>query len=121
MRFEVRLVRKGWEKIASGNEIAWVRGQAHLGDEYLNTAALAERFANVAAKGGIEGLDGLVSQLNGCWAAVVVCGDNVCLAVDHLRAIQLLYEQYCDINDYLLSDDLKTKVCSDMDMSLKVI
>ena len=93
MRIEIRLVRKGWEKIASGNEIAWVRGQAHLGNEYLNTAALAERFANVAATGGIEGFDGLVSQLNGCWAAVAVCGDNVFLAVDHLRSIQLLYRQ----------------------------
>ena len=96
MTIDVRLVRKGWMKLASGDVIAWVRGQTHLGDEYLDTVALVERFANVAVQGGVEGLDDLVSRLNGNWAAVVVCDDNVYLAVDHLRSIQLLYRQEND-------------------------
>ena len=97
MTIDVRLVRKGWMKLASGDVIAWVRGQTHLGDEYLDTVALVERFANVAVQGGVEGLDDLVSRLNGNWAAVVVCDDNVYLAVDHLRSIQLLYRQENDV------------------------
>ncbi len=83
---------------------AWVRGQAYLGDEYLDTAALVERFANVAAQKGVAGLDGLVSQLNGNWAAVIVHNDNVYLAVDHLRSIQILYRH--DENGLHVFDDM---------------
>ena len=63
----------------------------------LDTAALAERFSSVGTRGLVEGLDDLVSRLNGNWAAVVVCGDNAYLAVDHLRSIQLLYRQENDV------------------------
>ena len=97
MKTNLQLIRKGWVTSSSADVVACVRGQAHLGDECLDTAALAERFSSVVVKGLIEGFDDLVSRLNGCWVAVVVCGDNVYLAVDHLRSIQLLYRQENDV------------------------
>ena len=89
----IQLIRKGWRTAYAKNEAVsiWVRGQAHLGNEHFGTKALAERFATVALEGSVEGLDELVSSLNGTWAVVVKCGEWVYLATDHLRSIQILY------------------------------
>ena len=91
LKTDVRLVRKGWARLDGGETSVWVRGQAHLGNEYLDAKALAERFAKVALDGAVGGLDELTSSLNGNWAAVVKSGEWVYLATDHLRSIQILY------------------------------
>lgn len=104
MQTNIHLIRRGWKQYSIGETVAWVRGQAHLGGVFLDTDALSEKFVEVASTEGVVGLDGLVSQLNGNWAAVVVHGDHVYLAVDHLRSIQILYRQ--DESGFHVFDDM---------------
>ena len=91
VNIRVQLTRKGWAKATKGEVAAWVRGQAHLGDVHCDAGTLAEKFAEVASKDDVAGLDRLVSTLNGNWATVVECGSWAYLAADHLRSIQVLY------------------------------
>ena len=121
MLIAVRLVRKGWESISQNGVAVHVRGQAHLGDEYLDTQALAERFLATALQPSnppnvqtskplnlqASNLPALVSSLNGNWAAVVRTSSSAFFAVDHIRSIQLLYSQegenfyvFDDVNDF---------------------
>ena len=44
MKTEIKLIRKGWVNVAQGGISVWVRGQAHLGDAYYDTKALADLF-----------------------------------------------------------------------------
>ena len=89
MNIHVRLSRKGWVSVPHGDVVVWVRGQAHLGDNYCDTKSLSELFAGKSDS--VAALDELMSRLNGCWAAVVKCGEWAYLATDHLRSIQILY------------------------------
>ena len=89
MKTEIKLIRRGWVNVAQGGISVWARGQAHRGDAYYATNALAELF--VGKSGTLAALDELVSRLNGCWAAVVRCEKWAYLATDHLRSIQILY------------------------------
>lgn len=105
MKIVVTLIRKGWVVVSQGDVTVHVRGQAHLGDEYLNTEALAERILAVALQ--VSNLPPLVSALNGNWATVVNTSSSAFLAVDHVRSIQLLYSQegedfyvFDDVNDF---------------------
>ena len=113
MNIVVQLIRKGWVDATRGDVTVHVRGQAHLGDEYLDTQALAERFLAVALQSSnppnlqSSKLPALVSSLNGNWAAVVHTSSSAFLAVDHIRSIQLLYSQegedfyvFDDVNDF---------------------
>lgn len=113
MNIIVQLVRKGWESTSQNGVTVHVRGQAHLGDEYLDTQALAARFLAVALQDSnpqnfqSSSLPNLVSSLNGNWAAVVHTSSSAFLAVDHIRSIQLLYSQkgedfyvFDDVNDF---------------------
>lgn len=113
MNIIVQLVRKGWESTSQNGVTVHVRGQAHLGDEYLDTQALAARFLAVALQDSnpqnlqSSNLPNLVSSLNGNWAAVVHTSSSAFLAVDHIRSIQLLYSQegenfyvFDDVNDF---------------------
>ena len=89
MKTEIKLIRKGWVNVTQGDVSVWVRGQAHLGDAYYDTKSLAELF--VGKSDAVAALDELISDLNGCWAAVVCCEKWAYLAIDHLRSIQILY------------------------------
>ena len=89
MNTEIKLIRRGWVNVTQGDVSVWMRGQAHHGDTYYDTKALAELF--VGKSDAVAALDELVSGLNGCWAAVVRCEKWAYLATDHLRSIQILY------------------------------
>lgn len=102
MSITIQLIRKGWLTRTNGSATAYVRGQAHVGDEFLNTSALADRFL---AQKTVDDLDRLVSSLNGTWAAVVKKDEEVYLAVDHIRSYQILYhvdEKGIDVFDDMM-------------------
>lgn len=45
----IQLTRKGWDTVRKKDTVSiWMRGRMHLGDEYIDTKALADRFARVA-------------------------------------------------------------------------
>ena len=48
MNISVNLIRKGWVDATRDDVTVHVRGQAHLGDEYLDTQTLANRFLATA-------------------------------------------------------------------------
>ena len=111
MKIVVTLIRKGWKSASQNGVSVHVRGQAHLGDEYLDTQALAERFLAVALQSSnppnlqSSKLPAIVSSLNGNWAAVVHTSTSAFLAVDHIRSIQLLYSQ--EGGNFFIFDDVE--------------
>lgn len=118
MQTNIHLIRKGWKQYSIGETVAWVRGQAHLENQFLGTEVLSDKFAMVASQNGIAGLDGLVSALNGNWAAVVKSGEWVYLSTDHLRSIQILYRAegdtlyaFDDMADFRKTHNLEFDEC----------
>ena len=111
MQIAVQLVRKGWKSVSRDGVTVFVRGQAHLGDEYLDTQALAECFLAVALQLSnppnlqSSKLPAIVSSLNGNWAVVVHTSSSAFLAVDHIRSIQLLYSQ--EGGNFFVFDDVE--------------
>lgn len=110
MNIVVELIRKGWATTSHGDVTVHVRGQAHLGNEYLDTQALAERFLAGALQTSdhsnlkSSNLPALISSLNGNWAMVAHTSSAAFLAVDHIRSIQLLYSQ--EGEDFYVFDDV---------------
>lgn len=106
----IKLTRSGWKMATCGNVTSYVRGQAHLGNMFLDTEGLAQRFL---LNSNVNDFKDLVKELNGTWAAVVQTQNAVFCATDHVRSIQIMYRihgdsifVFDDINDCIKNNTL---------------
>ncbi len=81
---EIDLHAPNW----SATGMTWVRGYAHLDDQFLAAAGLAEILDACPTE---EKWQQTVSRLNGCFAAVSRRGNAVLAAVDRVRSIPLFH------------------------------
>lgn len=104
MQINLNLTRKGWFTYQHNNRQVSVRGQAHIADTYYDTENLA-KYLSVKDSGELKEC---VKKLNGTWAFVWIdsTDDFICLAVDHIRSIQLLYKKDTESSVLSIFDDI---------------